>query len=269
MNYVIYQGSGGLIHMLGGLVYCIEYCKKNKHFLIIDVKNHFCFNQNFGDFFYLKDFINYSEDYNMIPKEITAFKRIPLEFISKNNAIHRDNINGYWLKNINVNHSLDSYDKTKDKIKIYVGHGGNNKYNILRYIGVKPEILDLIKKNNIENKYIGIHFRNSDRINNINDYIKTINTYHNITIYLATDDSTAYDIILKNTLDNNIIQFTKPIDCNGNPIHFSNVCKRELVLNLLTDMYFLINSTTFIPSHESLISRLILYIRKTGKNIFN
>ena len=27
-KYIIYQGSGGLVHMLGGLVYCCDYIKK-------------------------------------------------------------------------------------------------------------------------------------------------------------------------------------------------------------------------------------------------
>ena len=268
MNYVIYQGSGGLIHMLGGLVNCIEYCIKNKHFLIIDVKNHFCFNQKFGDFFYLKDFNNYSEDYNMISKDITSFKRISLDYISNNNAIHYDNRNGYWLKSINVNHSLNSYDIKKDRIKIYVGHGGNSKQRIVRYIGIKPDILEIIKMKHIDNEYIGVHFRNTDRINNINHFIERLNSYNNMTIYLATDDSKAFDIMSKSLPQNNIIQFTKPINSNGSPIHFSNMDKKELVMNLLIDMYILINSTTFIPSEDSLISRLILYIRQTKKNIF-
>ncbi len=29
-KYIIYQGSGGLVHMLGGLVYCCEYINKKK-----------------------------------------------------------------------------------------------------------------------------------------------------------------------------------------------------------------------------------------------
>jgi len=271
MNYVIYQGSGGLIHMLGGLVYCIEYCKKYKHFLIIDVKNHSCFNQNFSDFFYLKDFNNYSEDYNMISNDISCFKKISLEYISKNNAIHRGNINGYWIKNINVNCSLNSYEINKDRVKIYVGHGGNNRQNIVRYIGIKPEILKQIKDNyNIENEYIGVHFRNTDRVNNINNYINIINSYNNIntTVYLATDDYNAFDMISKSISHNKIIQFSKPYNNNGGPIHFSNVDKKELVMNLLIDMYFLINSSIFVPSEDSLISKLVMYIRHTKKNIY-
>ena len=67
MNYyLIYKGTGGLIHMLLGLVYCINYCIKYKNILIIDVISHKCFKHYLSDFFIL-DCSNieliYSEDY--------------------------------------------------------------------------------------------------------------------------------------------------------------------------------------------------------------
>ena len=34
-KYIIYQGSGGLIHLLGGLVYCCEYVYKNRQYNLI------------------------------------------------------------------------------------------------------------------------------------------------------------------------------------------------------------------------------------------
>ena len=272
-KYVIYQGSGGLVHMLGGLVYCIEWCIKNKHFLIIDVKNHICFKHTFNKFFYIKEFNNYSEDYNVIPSTITHFHRISLEVFNNNNANLREGIPGYWINNnyYRVSNSLDSY-KINEVIKIYIGHGGNNMYNIIKYIGINKEIVDsfIEKKLNIE--YIGIHFRNTDRKNSINKFISEINknekTFFSNTLYLATDDINAYDNISKN-INKNIIQYTIPFNSNGLPIHFANDNKMELIMNVLLDIYMLYYSNRFIPSPESLVSRLVLAMKRFNKTLWD
>jgi hypothetical protein len=62
MKYCIYKGTGGLIHMLSGLVYCINYCLKYKNILIIDVISHQCYKQYLSDFFIINcSSLNYSE----------------------------------------------------------------------------------------------------------------------------------------------------------------------------------------------------------------
>ena len=263
-KFVIYQGSGGLVHMLGGLVYTIEWCSKHKHHLIIDVKNHEYYKHNISDFFNIINFTDYSETYDIIPKNIIHFSRIPLEYIMNNNAVFTS---GYYLKNINVGNSLDNYD-INNIIKIYVGHGGNSKNNILKYIRVKPDIINNIQKNIISDKYIGVHFRNTDRINNIDIYINNINKYSQQTIYIATDDYSAFNKFQNANKNNILLQYTKPYNADGKPIHMNDPNKYELVMNILIDMYILLHSDTFISSPASLVSKLIEYMRNTKRNIY-
>ena len=39
-NYLIYKGSGGFFHCLGGLINAIDIAEKNNCILVIDIKNH-------------------------------------------------------------------------------------------------------------------------------------------------------------------------------------------------------------------------------------
>jgi hypothetical protein len=259
-KYVICQGSGGLIHMLGGIVYCIEWCKLHNHQLIIDVKNHLFFKHNFDDFFYIEGF-NYT-NYDSIDKSYT-FYRIPIDYIKNNNPVYS---NGYYMKNINVGKSLDNYPMDM-KIKIYIGNGGNNKSNILKYIRVKPSIMTIVEAQKLT-KYTGVHFRNTDRPNNINNYIAKIKNCIYDQVYIATDDSSAYNKIIDNIPSKNIIQYTKPYDGGGQPIHMVTNNYYQLIINILIDMYMLLHSDEFISSPNSLVSKLIDYMRLVNKSIF-
>jgi hypothetical protein len=274
-NIVIYQGSGGLVHCLGGLVYCIEWCKKYKHTLLIDIKNHEYFKHNFSDFFFIKNTtVSYSEDYSIIPKTITHFKGIPIEFIASNNASHFNNVSGYWIndgtRSFNIGISLDNY-KRHEKIKMYCGTGANNHHNIIRYIGVKESIIKIIKDRDTMNlkNYIGVHFRNTDISNDIRRIISSVSKYKdNKMIYLATDDSTCYDSINNSIKNINLIQYTKPFNGNGKPIHITSPNKYEIIINILIDIYYLLHSDEFIESNESLVSRLVKLMRSEKRNIF-
>ncbi len=272
-KYVIYKGTGGLIHMLCGLVHCITWCKKNNHFLIIDVKSHSCYKHNLSDFFIINNFNNYSEDYNLINTTCNYY-RLPISYIRdySNVEVDRGNDNfthKYMIDRFNIRCNLDDIGIKDNKIKIYAGPGSNNHVQLINYIKVKPEIMDIINKYDMIENYIGVHFRNTDIKNDINKIINEILKQPYKNIYLATDDYNAYDIIKNQLPDHNIIQYTKPIDSNGKPIHYINDDKYTLIINILIDIYFLSKSNIFIPSNVSSISHLINRIKETGNNIFS
>lgn len=272
-GFVIYQGSGGLVHMLGGLVYCIEWCRARYYHLIIDVKNHSFFKHKISDFFDIAYFTNYSESYDIIPPSINNFCRIPLTHITNHNASLMFN-NSYAMGNVDVGRPLDCYGTSR--IRMYVGNGRNSKLNILKYMRVKPSVFALMKEkiNSIDpfiigSKYIGVHFRNTDRPNDINYYIQAINRYTNKTIYLATDDYSAYDKIKQSiNSTNKLVQITIPFNGKGQPIHIVSTDKYELNMNILIDIYMLSKAEEFIPSPASLVSRLIMFMRDINKTIF-
>jgi hypothetical protein len=275
MNYyLIYKGSGGLIHMLLGLVYCMKYCIKYKNILIIDVISHKCYKHYLNDFFIIDcPELTYSEDYSIIDdnvkfnnKSMDYIKNYPdIEYNVDPNTVYK-----YQIDNINIRRKL-LMDDAKRKIKIYAGPGsyGGPKFDLLiKYIKVKPEILDIIKEKPSIDNYIGIHYRNTDIKTNLNSIINNISKYKYNNIYLATDDSSAYDKLKSAFPNYNIYQYTKPINSNGIPIHYAYDDKYNLVLNLLIDLYFLYNSNEFINSEGSLVSNLVLNMRNYKNSIF-
>ena len=87
-KYIIYQGSGGLVHLLGGLVYCCNYVKnKNGYKLIIDIKNHQVFGNYFENIYINDDNIKYSESYDII-EDADKYMGFKLSELNKYNAIY-------------------------------------------------------------------------------------------------------------------------------------------------------------------------------------
>lgn len=272
-TFIIYQGSGGLVHMLGGLVYCCDYVSKNKNRrLIVDTINHEAFQNKVSKYFDLN--IDYYEDYSVIPENITKFRNIPLSFLENNNAIFvkgKGHVIHYNNNYYNYNQNFNKYNP-RERIMYYCGTGGNNRQLILKYITVNNITMDKIKnyinsQTNIKN-YIGVHFRNTDLKNDINNYIKQLQQYKNKTIYLATDDYKALDLFKQYLPDTEFITFTKPYEGPCENIHFGNPDKDEIIMNVLIDMYILYHSDVFIMSPLSLVSKLVKYMRDNNKSIF-
>ncbi len=266
---VIYKGTGGLIHMLCGLVYCIKWCKRNGYFLMIDVLGHPCFNHNLSDFFNIIGFKNHSEDYNMIDNN-RKFHNIYIKDI-KHKSVEVKQPNGthhYMLERYNIRKGLEEY-QPEDYMRIYAGPGGLGLLKILDFIKVNKNIVEMIQALNTMNQpYIGVHFRNTDRKNDIKKFIDSIKKYKNKNIYLATDDAKAYNIIIDALPNYNIVQYTKPFDANGLPIHYNEPNKYNLIFNILVDIYYLYKCEHFIPSNESLVSKFVITMRTHKKDIF-
>lgn len=272
-KYIINQGSGGLIHMLGGVAYCCNYINnKRNHKLIIDVINHKAFGNKFSKYFTLNG-INFYDDYDCIENEniycgipLNEFAKKNVEYISGKGYIFSYKKPNGDILNINLNNSLD---KQKGNVMFYVGTGGNSKRYILEYIKCNDDIKNILNSYKLNDKYVAVHFRNTDRFNDIKIFINELKKYKDYIIYIATDDYKALDIFKKNLPDYNIITYTTPYNANGENIHFNNPNKDEVVMNILIDMYMMYHSNIFIPSENSLISRLVMYMREHKKSIFD
>lgn len=271
--YVVYKGSGGLIHMLCGLVYCISWCMQHGWHLVIDVSGHKCFLHNISDFFIInKKFKQHSENYDNVNINI-KFKRLSLQKVIDTRHIEIDRDLGnfthfYRIGNHDIRRSLDEYQQD-EKLRVYAGPGGFSYVQILELLKVKPEITNMIKNLKlIDGDYCGVHFRNTDRKNNIESFIKNIKNCSSIKIYLATDDAKAYAQLVHALPNHIIIQYKNPINAEGKPIHYMENDKYSLVISLLIDMYYLTHSKIFIESSDSLVSKLVLHMRKQHKNIY-
>lgn len=272
-KYIIYQGSGGLVHMLGGLVYCCEYINKKKDYLlIIDIKNHDAFSNYFSKYFILNG-INYTEDYSEI-KGSDNYHKITLDYLNKTNVkydneygyIHKYNYNNKII-NINIGKALERIDYYRN-IKMYAGHGGNNRHTILKYIKCNDDIKQKLKEYKIDEKYVGVHFRNTDRSNDINIFINKLKFYKDYKIYIATDDFNALYIFKNELKDYNIFYYFEPYNAHGENIHFNDPDKDKIVMSILVDMYMLYHCDIFIDSPNSLVSKLVNYMRISKESIF-
>ena len=276
MKYLIYKGTGGLVHMLNGLQNAIELAKKENRILIIDTINTGAFKQYFNNYFYIyDDDLNYICNYDEIDANIK--KELYFENLHIDDIQYRGTrlIEGkYYLANSDI--YIQETKGMKNKIlRVYAGycpdfiHNLKLNQSILEYIYEKCHpILD------IYNKYISVHFRNTDMKNNIQDFIqkiKKVSQENNIkNVFIATDDSQAFHIF-QSSLKN--LHFFKLFDvpkCNGKNIHYHHNDKKEIVQASLIDLYMIGKSKYFIPSKNSGFSKWIIYQKNNLKhNIFD
>ena len=258
-KYIIYKASGGLVHMLKGINFCIQKAKETNRKLIIDCANHSAFMMDFSRIFLINDAsLNYSDKYDDECPVGDKIRRVPAKYINRQ----------YFIGGRNI--SIVDWD-TSDDIIIYGGAHGNLQIKNIKVVKKINDDLDNEKK--IEGKYIAGHFRNTDMKHDINEFIdkirETINKTGIKTFYLATDDSTARGRIASELpADITIIQNTVPPANIGN-LHYSSKDKYKQVYECLRDFYFILGAEEFIPSRKSGMSRLAMEMRKNKFSFFD
>jgi hypothetical protein len=212
---------------------------------------------NFSDFFILNTKHLYSDNYDLIPSLPESIKQSFAKQIrpSRYSLFYNNN----FLRNYQ-----------SDKIKITFGESTFS--TLLPIVKVNKDVIQKIEsKFDIDEKYISVHFRNTDIKNNILLCISKINyvskKYNIKTIYLATDDYSAFDKIKKVFPTLKIIQYTKPNNFKGKNIHYNTEDKYSLIFNCLLDIYVILKSTIFIPSMNSGLSKWIISMK--NNNIFD
>jgi hypothetical protein len=261
-KYIIYKGTGGLIHNLKGLSFAIKIAIEQKRILIIDMNKHPAFGTSFSRFFDANiPGLVYFDNYNYIPTDLYYFE-IPLEDI-KNISI-KFTQNGYFLKTYNIS---DKNISDKQQVVVYAGTGDFHKYlfnikiNAIYYRQLMGEI-------SIKSKYISVHFRNTDIQNNIYNYITKIQQIINKTginnLYLATDDHNAYDIFKQNLKKVVIHRKNIPPKVKKN-LHYEEKNKEKLFYSLILDMFFILKSDYFLPSINSGVSQYLIQMIEKNK----
>ncbi len=255
-QFIIYKASGGLVHMLKGINYCIQKAKETNRKLIIDSINHSAFMMDFNSIFFINDLsLNYSDKYDECPVG-DEIRKASAKYINGNYFIGERNI------------STVDWD-TNDDVIIYAGANGNLQIKTIKVVQKIKDDLNNEKK--INGKYIAGHFRNTDMKHDINEFIdkikQTINKTKIKTFYLATDDSTAREKIATEIPNITIVQYTFPSPNIGN-LHYSSKDKYKQVYECLRDFYFILQSEHFIPSHKSGMSRLIIEMKKNNFSFF-
>lgn len=271
-KYIIYVGTGGLCHMLSGLSISINKALTDNRVLIIDCERLGSFKNKVLNFFDIKiDNLKIEENYDNIINEkyldlnIVEFKKIHPKIIQNK---------GYFIDKYKVSSFFE--EQKNNKIIAYAGYGGNKINN---NIFVKNDIIMNITKkyeNIIKNKFLSIHYRNTDMKHDLNTFINLIEKKKNDLkkqnikkIFLATDDYNAFENFKKNLKDFEIFKINDTENFEGKCIHYNIKDKNKLVLNLLEDIFIILHSEYFIPSKKSGVSKWIIQMLNENKNIFN
>lgn len=263
MKYFIYKSSGGLFHNLGGLCKAIQYCIENKFILIVDMNKHKAFRDNFTSFFTINNNkLEWYDNYEKVPLELTYFN-IPLKIIKEKSIKF---VSGkYYIENINI-----SNIRKNNNIIVFARAGF--PYNPIYKIKCNITIMNkLLEEEKIKEKYISMHFRNTDLKNNIQAFIHKIkHILQNIKInilYIASDYSETNNIIKKRFPKLHIIQKTIPPK-NIKNLHYTSKDSYTEKYEALRDIYYILQSTIFIPSTNSGFSNGIIKMIKNKNTIF-
>jgi hypothetical protein len=264
-KYLIYKASGGLAHNLSGLTKAINFSNKTKRRLIIDTINHYAFGVKYSVFF--KTNFLYDEDYENIPKDY-LYKGESINTISKARTppcVLQGKVRYYLL-----NHDITVLDiNNNEDIIIFTGVGDDDHIN--KDIQINEKIMGMLEKESpISKPYISIHFRNTDKANNIELFIektrKIIDETNIDTIYLASDDFNAFNTLKEKFPQINIIRKTIPPNGIRN-LHYTSSDKFKQLYDSIVDIYYITKSSYFLPSYNSGFSRLIINLIN-GKNSF-
>lgn len=260
-KFLIYKGSGGIAHNLYGLSAAIQMCETQNRSLIIDMKNHPAFKIKFSEIFNIKNLnIKYYDSYDIIdPTTVCKInnKNVTITDIANSGLTFDDKTLEYSLLGEIVS------TRYKNPQKDIVIHAGYKKYNSKDYqIQINDSILKkLLQEKLITEPYISLHFRNTDKKNNINPFIDKITsilaTTKINTIYIASDFYEAYDIISKKFPRCKVIRKTIPAQGIKN-LHYSDKNKYDEIYECIRDIYYVAHSTYFIPSINSGLSTLMI-----------
>jgi hypothetical protein len=258
-RYLVYKITGGLCHMLWQINNSVYLSRITGRMLIIDCfSNAFC--DDFNRYFNIPGF-QYATNYDCLYQDESLNKE---DFEPYTKAVARCVGSDYFLNNKLLVDNIDDVQKSNDRIVYCTWMKNVKEVDIPWHVKLNKDVVDIVSANEIDGKYIGVHYRNTDMKHKLEDFIPKILelSAQSTTVYLGTDDSTAFDR-LNTLLDNKfkIIQYTKPMNYNGQNIHYSNPNKYEVTINGLVDMYHLTRATFFIPSVNSSFSRRIMLLR--------
>ena len=241
MNYLVYKISGGLCHMMRHINFMIHLSKVTGRRLIIDC-NAMAFSNDFNKYFTAD--CDYQTDYRDFPEEYTNYARARLI---------KDG--GYLLLDKRIVLPTQEIINSRDRVVFCTMVQDIHVRDW--YIKVKKDITEKIAVDKIQGEYIGVHFRNTDRKNEISLFEEEIKRLPPMVVYFATDDAKA---VLN--IPNKVIRKTYPGDFGGASVHYGNPDKDEVIFNALTDLYHLSKATYFIPSMNSSFSQFVLKIRE-------
>ena len=184
-----------------------------------------------------------------------------------------DSCNGFISKYIEPIKNVNFITKTEDKIDI-ISSGIAKGYHKINYMkdfplylkdNIYQEIRKFLKK--IGDKYISLHIRKTDLEENLKknkpkrtyeeEYIKFIEEHKGKKIFIATDNKDTQNKLRK-LYKNRLLVYED--------IKRSNDLRQTNIEHSIIDLFLCILSYSFMGTHYSSFSRMILLIRQTLDN---
>ncbi len=260
-GFVIYKASGGLAHSLGGLFRAITVAQKLKRKLIIDYNVHKAFENSFSKFFHIIG-VNYEVTYDCVPRTL-SYRGHTIDELKNERLGERYSIFGTPAKRPNP----------ADEIVVVAGTSGRKGWVSIDELRVNNDILEKLSKEPIiKEKYIAVHFRNTDITSNIGRQSSLINAIRKETkintLYLSSDDYLALSKWKKVFPNMKIIMLTNP-EKDVHNIHYGSKDKTRQVYECLRDCYMILKSDYFVPCTTSGLSRMLIMMMRKKINMFS
>ncbi len=273
-KYLILKGYAGLGDRLSSLGYAIKLATQKNRTLLIDWTDElWCHSDNKGFFYYL-NLINLPSNLKIIygDEEVKA-KLIELDnkelsidpIIYKNNLTNHFHTSKIFVQNDNINIMLKRFNESETDILVLCFNFLDSYYSISKYLKFNDA--------NFKKYDIAIHYRNTDKKNDIVKFLNRIEEFKNKidfsnkSIYISTDDLSSIEKFKNHIGD--CFDYNKKFVKNNNGIHKMNklqleefnITKEELNNILLTELKILINCDHFIPSYSSCLSNVCHALR--------
>jgi len=274
-KYVYFIPCGGLNDCFTNINKIIQYCKKYKRILLLDMLQS-NYKINMSEYFIIKDTgINIIYDNNIINTIISNTKNtiyphgiesIRDDIISnKLNLKYQSQKPFFTYKNIPL---ILPYKAIHNDIVIHSRCGGGDGSiflinNIYFHKLIKTFIIDKLKL--LENNYLCIQVRNTDiKSNYIDLYNKNKKYIHSFNkIYLCTDDKKVYNYFISKKL--NIYCFTSFPSNNCRNLHTSNIDSEIKIKDLFVDIFLATSSKNILSNSKGGFINLLrkCFLKKT------
>ena len=272
--YLYFEPKGGFNDILCGIFESIEYCKKYKRILLVNILKS-CYQVNFIDYFVIKN-ENIIFDMNQIKKICLnkEYKIYPNELQDKMYDILEKKINFNFSNNYknyvyeNILLDLPKNNVSADIIIISFSGDCNIGFKMFKELIFHKNIIDIVweRYERLNKPYLCIQIRNTDykceyeKFFNENE--NEIRSYKEI--YLATDDINCLDFYRKKGIP--IINFTNfPSTNTYRNLHYSDISPNIKFIDLLCDIFIAGLSDKLMSNSKGGFIQLLRYINKDFK----
>jgi len=261
MRKAYLYATGGLADILRELYRTYRYCKKN-NFNLIHFETEYYKSSNFFDIF------KFNFD-------------IPFAYGEKKlNVENLQYFQNQYIKKINGNNYCFFCDRCRSNRRVCIKQYLNKKIipedvfnccyetNFGSFLALKNlelkekfkiKLKNYIKKNKLDQDYMSVHIRGTDRSNdyrkygfsNINEYIEKVSIQINqskIPVYVSTDDAYILELLIKKTNKDFLFNEEIIFQLNKKNLHSEGDKNPKILENAVIDLFVLARGLDIIPS---------------------